>query len=66
MINDYSVEQMIKKYAVENKYTLIANTFGSLEYIKYIDRNINTLKWSKGSDSVIIAGKKIKIDNLIK
>ena len=71
MINDRSNEVKVKKYAEANQFTILANTLGALEYVKYCYREMRTtefLKWSKGSDSIVISkegiDKKIKIDNL--
>ena len=71
MISDRVNEVKVKKYAEDNHFTILANTFGTLEYVKYCYGEMRTtafLKWSKGSDSVTISkdgtDKKIKIDNL--
>ena len=68
MINDRESENKVKKYAIDNHYTILANTFGSLEYVKYCYKEMKAaafLKWSKGSDSITITKKgitkKIKI-----
>mgnify|MGYP004123985631 CR=1 FL=1 len=71
MVNDRENELKVKRYAVDNHYTILANTFGTLEYVKYCNgenRITKFLKWSKGSDLVTISisgnSKKIKINNL--
>ena len=71
MISDRENEVKIKQFAEKNRYTILANTLGTLEYVKYcyeVQRATNFLKWPKGSDSVIIVtdgiSKKIKIKNL--
>ena len=71
MISDRMNEVKVKRYAEANHFTILANTFGTLEYVKYCYGEMRTtafLKWSKGSDSVTISkdgtDKKIKIDNL--
>lgn len=74
MIDDYDVQRAVQRYADENRYTLIANTPGSLEFVKYeaIKKggvSLRTLKWSKGSDTVTISNKdnkfkKYKIEKL--
>ena len=71
MISDRENEVKIKQFAEKNHYTILANTLGTLEYVKYCykeQRATNFLKWPKGSDSVIISNdgisKKIKIKNL--
>jgi len=60
-------ENKVKKYADENNFTILANTFGSLEYVKYCYGKIRSttfLKWSKGSDTMTITneGKSKKIN----
>ena len=68
MINDREVETKIKKYASENHYTILANTLGALEYVKYCYKDFKTtsfLKWAKGSDTFTITKKgKIKKINI--
>jgi hypothetical protein len=71
MISDRVNEVKVKKYAEATHFTILANTFGTLEYVKYCYGEMRTtafLKWPKGSDSVTISkdgtDKKIKIDNL--
>ena len=56
MISDKEYENKVKRYAEENHYTILANTFGTLEYVKYCYgemRSTAFLKWSKGSDTII-------------
>ena len=67
MISDREYENKVKKYAEENHYTILANTFGALEYVKYsyTDSKVTSfLKWPKGSDIIAISenGKTKKID----
>ena len=75
MISDRENEVKVKKYADENHYTILANTFGTLEYVKYCYGEMKTrttefLKWSKGSDTITITkegiSKKIKISEVSK
>ena len=64
MICERETEIKVKKYADENNYTILANTFGALEYVTYDYENSKIakfLKWPKGSDSITITvGDKIK------
>lgn len=70
MITERDIEIKVTKYAERNHYTILANTFGALEYVKYDIENgkriTKFLKWPKGSDSLILAtkenNKKIKIN----
>ena len=58
MINDKEKENKVKKYADENFYTILANTHGCLEYVKYNSSDIRLtsfLKWPKGADSITIS-----------
>ena len=58
MISEKESETKVKKYANENNYTILANTFGTLEYVKYdytAGRVTKFLKWPKGSDSISIS-----------
>ncbi len=71
MINDREKENKVKKYAEQNNYTILANTFGSLEYVKYHYGEMRTtafLKWPKGSDVISVTNegvtRKIKIDEI--
>lgn len=71
MINDRESENKIKKYASENHFTILANTFGTLEYVKYCYNDYRTksfLKWSKGSNIFTVTSKgitkKIKIEDI--
>lgn len=69
MIDDYHVQKIIEDYALKNKFTLVANTLGSLQYVKYNSKKlIITMKWSKGSDTIIFKlkdkTKKINISEL--
>ena len=64
-------ENKVKKYADENNFTILANTFGSLEYVKYCYGKMRTtafLKWSKGSDTITItkegSSKKINLSEV--
>lgn len=66
MICERETEIKVIKYADKNHYTILANTFGALEYVKYEYDDVRTtkfLKWPKGSDSIIIKenNKKTKI-----
>ena len=57
MVNDRENENKVKKYAADNHYTILANTFGTLEYVKYSYSKCRTtsfLKWSKGCDTVTL------------
>ena len=70
MLSDRENEIKVKKYADANHYTILANTFGTLEYVKYCyeeNRTTEFLKWAKGSDKVTITrkgiSKKIKISD---
>ena len=57
MLTERDNEIKVVKYAKQNHYTILANTFGSLEYVKYCFKDCRTtefLKWSKGSDSITI------------
>jgi len=71
MINDREKENKVKKYADENNFTILANTFGTLEYVKYHYGKMRTtafLKWPKGADSISVTRegitKKIKITEI--
>jgi hypothetical protein len=70
MIDDYPVERLVRKYAKENQYTLVANTPGTLEYVKYVNKTITIMKWPKGSGSVTIhsglVSEKLKLNTIIK
>ena len=66
MICERDDEIKVMEYASKNNYTILANTLGALEYVKYDYNNIRTakfLKWPKGSDSITIRddNKSIKI-----
>lgn len=68
MLSDKENENKVKKYAEENHFTILANTFGALEYVKYcyVKNNVSEfLKWPKGSDEISITKegitKKIKL-----
>ena len=57
MISERETERKVQNYADRNHYTILANTFGVLEYVKYDyqkGRTAKFLKWSKGSDSIVI------------
>lgn len=71
MICERDVEIKIMEYASKNNYTILANTLGALEYVKYEYHNSRTakfLKWPKGSDTITIKENnkltKIKIKEL--
>lgn len=69
MIDDYHVQKIVAEYALNNRYTLVANTPGSLEYVKFeTGSTMSTMKWSKGSDTIIItvnnSNEKIKIEKI--
>ena len=71
MISDKENENKVKKYASDNHYTILANTFGALEYVKYSyekQRLTEFLKWSKGSDIITVTRegitKKIKLSDV--
>jgi hypothetical protein len=62
VITDRENEIKVKKYADANQYTILANTFGCLEYVKYCykdSRVTEFLKWPKGSDTISITRKGI-------
>ena len=57
MICEKESETKVKKYAKTNNYTILANTLGALEYVKYdysVGRVTKFLKWPKGSDVITI------------
>ena len=57
MICEKETENKVKRYAENNNYTILANTFGALEYVKYDftqNRIAKFLKWPKGSDNLTI------------
>ena len=67
MVDDYATEKLIKRYAEENYFTLVSNSPGSLEYVKYINndmKKIMLLKWPKGSDTVIISSANGDVERL--
>jgi len=71
MKSDREDEIKVKKYADDNRYTILANTFGALEYVKYCYEKKTTtafLKWPKGSDTLSITKegitKKIKLTEI--
>ena len=71
MLSEKEYELKVKRYADNNRYTILANTFGFLEYIKYDNKTLSVvkfLKWPKGSDNIIITAnkstKKIKLSEL--
>ena len=73
MICERETEIKVMKYADKNHYTILANTFGALEYVKYEYNDVRItkfLKWPKGSDAIIIKENdkktKIKITDLEK
>jgi len=73
MICERDDEIKVMNYASKNNYTILANTLGALEYVKYdytSSRTAKFLKWPKGSDSIIIKEDnnsiKIKIKELEK
>ena len=73
MISDRENEIKVRKYASDNRYTILANTFGALEYVKYCYNEMRTtsfLKWSKGSDCITITkegiSKKLKLSEIYK
>ena len=73
MINDRKNELKVRKYADQNHYTILANTFGTLEYVRYCyDKMKSTefLKWPKGSDEMLLTKegvtKKIKLSEVEK
>ena len=64
MICERETEIKVKEYAEKNHYTILANTLGSIEYVKYCNKGIQStsfLKWPKGSDSIIIEDSKNKV-----
>ena len=72
MISERDTEIKVINYAEANQYTILANTFGALEYVKYDFTNGKTtkfLKWCKGSDKITIKENKkelkIKISELL-
>lgn len=57
MISDHDNEIKVKKYAAENNYTILADTFGKLEYVKYCYKDLKItefLMWSKGATTISI------------
>jgi hypothetical protein len=68
MVDDYMTEKLIKKHAKEQGYTLVANSYGSLSYVKYIKGEMTIMKWHKGANDINITTKdkteKIPISNL--
>ena len=56
MVDDYNIERLVKNYARENNYTLVANTPGTLEYVKYVggSSKITIMKWPRGCNSIIV------------
>tara|TARA_R110001583_G_scaffold34763_2_gene116319 strand:+ start:690 stop:911 length:222 start_codon:yes stop_codon:yes gene_type:complete len=72
MVDDYPLEKLIKAYAEENNFTLVANKPGALEYVKY-DRNNNNeliiMKWYRGASNIMIGSRdkleRFKIESLI-
>ena len=67
MITERETEIKVQKYADKNRYTILANTFGAIEYVKYeYNPKMVTkfLKWPKGSDTITIRENKkiIKIN----
>jgi hypothetical protein len=71
MISEKEIENKIIRYANLNQYTILANTFGFIEYVKYSyesSKLLEHLKWYKGSNSITITkdgnSKKINIDSL--
>ena len=62
MVNDRENENKVKKYAAEHHYTILANTFGTLEYVRYSFKDRRTtsfLKWSKGCDNITVTNEGI-------
>ena len=73
MITERDTELKVMEYASKNNYTILANTLGALEYVKYDYENMKTakfLKWPKGCNEVTIKTNnkitKIKITELVK
>ena len=71
MMCERQSESKVKKYAENNRYTILANTFGALEYVKYDYGEMRVtkfLKWPKGSDTITITvnnkSTKIKLSEL--
>ena len=71
MVSDQEKENKVIKYAKENNYTILANTHGALEYVKYDivkSRMTTFMKWPKGSDTVMLSidgnVTKVEIDKL--
>ena len=61
MISEKEIENKVKKYAENNNYTILANTLGALEYVKYDykkGRVSKFLKWYKGADNIAITENK--------
>ena len=57
MICERDKELKVLKYARENNYTIIANTFGSIHFVKYDNRGQSAtkfLKWPKGSTKITL------------
>jgi hypothetical protein len=69
MIPETEARFKVIKYAEKNNYTILANTFGALEYVKYEFKdgvnNTVFLKWPKGGNEIMISkNKKTKKINL--
>ena len=71
MISDKESEIKVKKYANDNRYTILANTFGALEFVKYCyeeKRLTEFLKWTKGSSVITVTregiSKKINLSDI--
>tara|TARA_B100000902_G_C26953371_1_gene736942 strand:+ start:468 stop:689 length:222 start_codon:yes stop_codon:yes gene_type:complete len=71
MMCERESELKVKRYAENNRYTILANTFGALEYVKYDYSEMRVtkfLKWPKGSDTITVTvnnkSTKIKLSEL--
>ena len=71
MMCERETELKVKKYAENHRYTILANTFGALEYVKYDYHEMRVtkfLKWPKGSDTITITvgnkSTKIKLSEI--
>jgi len=71
MTSEKEITDKIKNYAALNQYTILSNTFGMIEYIKFCykkNKIVSHLKWIKGSNFITITknniSKKIDIGSL--
>lgn len=63
MMCERDKELKVLKYAKENNYTILANTFGSIQFVKYDYENQRVakfLKWPKGSNKITLTCNEVK------